>query len=619
MAFLPYTSEEMAKLGWQSPDFVLVTGDAYIDHPSFGAAIIGRVLEAKGYKVAVLAQPDYKNAAAFGVFGNPRLGFLVTGGNIDSMVAHYTVARKRRQHDYYTPGNKMGRRPDRAVTVYCQRIRELFPDTPIIIGGIEASLRRLAHYDYWSDKVMPSILLDSGADLLVYGMGERQIEEIAALLKRGRPVFTIHEVRGTVYAQPQDKPLPPNHITLAGFNKVSRDKVAYAQSAKILFQNADHITGQALVQNHGAVNIVQNPPALPLTTEELDYVYSLGYTYDYPAAYWGEGGVKALDEVKFSLTHNRGCFGGCNFCSIAIHQGRFVVGRSHESVLAEAVKLTKMPDFKGYINDVGGATANFRGPACKKQVQRGVCPEKRCLFPRVCPSLQADHSDYRQLLRKLRSLEGVKKVFIRSGLRYDYLLADRDKSFLAELVQYHVSGQLRVAPEHCSPPVLQAMGKPGIEVYDKFSRAFYAATKQADKEQYLVPYLMSSHPGSTLSDAVAVAVWLRQHKIRPEQVQDFYPTPGTISTAMYYTGINPLTNESIYVPRSAHEKKLQRGLLQAYKKENEALIIEALTKAGRRELIPWLTGKNAKPPGQAAPKTGKKRAKKTGRPQNKRK
>lgn len=595
MAFLPYTKQKMEDAGWKCPDFVLVTGDAYVDHPSFGAAIIGRVLESGGYRVAILSQPDYKNPQAFTEYGNPRLGFLVTGGNIDSMVAHYTVAKKRRHDDSYTPGNKTGGRPDRAVTVYCQKIREVYPDTPIIIGGIEASLRRLAHYDYWNDKVMPSILLDSGADILVYGMGEHQIMEIAAALKGGRPIFAINKVRGTVYKQSCGKKLPESALSLPNYATISKDKKAYALGAKVQLDNADHIKGRPLVQSYGAVDLVQMPPALPLTTQELDAIYALPYEYDYPEEYREKGGVKALDEVKFSLTHNRGCFGGCSFCSIAIHQGRYVVGRSHDSLLAEVAKMTKMPGFKGYISDVGGATANFRAPACKKQGTKGMCTDKRCLYPKVCPSIKPDHRDYQRLLGKLRRVDGVKKVFIRSGIRYDYLLADKDGSFLDDLVRYHVSGQLRVAPEHCSPQVLQYMGKPGIEVYDKFSQRFYEATKRAGKEQYILPYLISSHPGSTLKDAVEVAVWLRKNKIRPEQVQDFYPTPGTMSTAMYYTGFDPFTGGKVYVPRSAKEKQLQRCLLQTYKPENKQLIIDSLTKANRRELIPWLTGAGGQP------------------------
>lgn len=595
MAFLPYTKEKMEAVGWECPDFVLVTGDAYVDHPSFGTAIIGRVLESRGYRVAVLSQPDYKDAKSFTEYGNPRLGFMVTGGNIDSMVAHYTVAKKKRHDDAYTPGNKGGRRPDRAVTVYCQKIREVYPDTPIIIGGIEASLRRLAHYDYWTDKVLPSVLLDSGADMLVYGMGERQIVEIADSLKSGRPIFTIHKVRGTVYKQSSGKSLPENSLRLGDLAAMSKDKKAYSVGAKAQLDNADHVKGRPLVQSCGDVDLVQMPPALPLTTQELDAVYALPYEYDYPEEYKEKGGVKALDEVKFSLTHNRGCFGGCSFCSIAIHQGRYVVGRSHGSLVTEAKKMTKMPGFKGYISDVGGATANFRSPACKKQGTKGLCTDKRCLYPKVCPSIKPDHRDYQSLLGKLRQVDGVKKVFIRSGIRYDYLLADKDSTFLDDLVRYHVSGQLRVAPEHCSPQVLQYMGKPGIEVYDKFSQRFYETTKKAGKEQYILPYLISSHPGSALKDAVEVAVWLRKNKIRPEQVQDFYPTPGTMSTAMYYTGLDPFTGEKVYVPRSPKEKQLQRCLLQTYKPENKGLIIEALTRANRRELIPWLTG-SAGPP-----------------------
>ncbi|MEG1496254.1 MAG: YgiQ family radical SAM protein [Clostridiales bacterium] len=590
MAFLPTTKEEINELGWGTPDFVLVTGDAYIDHPSFGAAIIGRVLEERGYKVAILSQPDWQKDESFQIFGEPQLGFLVTGGNIDSMVAHYTVAKRKRSDDKYTPGNIKGKRPDRAVTVYSKKIRELYPESPIILGGIEASLRRLAHYDYWANKVLPSILVDSEADLLVYGMGEKQIVEIAQRLSHNIPITAIKDVRGTVYATPQRTAFNDDHVRLASLEKVTKEKSAYCKMTKLEMENADYVYGKTLVQNHGKVMVVQNPPAVALSTEELDSVYALPYEYGYPQTYEKLGGVKALEEVEFSIAHNRGCFGGCNFCSIPIHQGRFVVARSHQSVLKEAEAMTERPNFKGYINDVGGATANFRGPACSKQEKNGVCAHKKCLYPQICPSIKPDHSDYLKLLRKLRNLPKVKKVFIRSGIRYDYLMADKNHNFLSELVEHHVSGQLRVAPEHVSKKVLQCMGKPEIGVYEKFSKAFYLATKNLGKDQYILPYLMSSHPGSTMSDAVEVALWLKKNKIRPEQVQDFYPTPGTVSTAMYYTEMNPFTEESVYVPKSGKEKQLQRALLQTYRRENYGLIKEALEKAGREDL---LTGKDA--------------------------
>lgn len=590
MTFLPYDKKTFAAAGWDAPDFVLVTGDAYVDHPSFGAAIIGRVLEERGFRIAVLSQPKAGDAGAFTLFGRPRLGFLVTSGNIDSMVAHYTVNKRRRHDDKYTPGNRSGRRPDRAVTVYCHRIREAYGDIPIIIGGIEASLRRLAHYDYWENKVLPSILEDCTADLLVYGMGERSIREIALRLHDGEYIGAIGDVPGTAY-RTEEAFLPGHYELLPSYPKVCGDKRAFADMTRSMMENADHVHGKALVQKGGAgLFVVQNPPAVPLNRRELDEVYDLPFTYRYPEVYDAVGGVKAMEEVEFSLTHNRGCFGSCNFCSIALHQGRYVVGRSHESVLREAKKMTEMPGFKGYIHDVGGATANFRGPACAKQEKKGLCTHKKCLYPTVCPSIRADHSDYLQLLRKLRELPGVKRVFIRSGIRYDYVLADPKGDFLRELVEHHVSGQLRIAPEHISPNVLKRMGKPSIEVYEKFSKAFYRATERAGKEQYVLPYLISSHPGSTLEDAVELAVWLKKHRLRLEQVQDFYPTPSTVSTCMYYTGIDPLNGDRVYVPRSAEEKRMQRALMQSYKPENAALVRKALTRAGRNDL---LHGKNA--------------------------
>lgn len=589
MKFLPYDKKTMAEAGWDAPDFVLVTGDAYVDHPSFGAAIIGRVLENSGFRVAVLSQPKYTKTEAFTVFGRPRLGFLVTSGNIDSMVAHYTVNKRRRHDDKYTPGNKSGRRPDRAVTVYCKKIREAYGDIPVIIGGVEASLRRLAHYDYWDNSVHPSILEESTADLLVYGMGERAIKEIALRLNDGEYITAIGDVRGTV-CRGDELSLPSNHIALPSFEKVKGDKRAFAEMTKLMMDNADHIHGKTLTQKTGEIHIIQNMPSLPLNRKELDDVFELPFAYAYPEVYDKAGGVKALEEVSFSINHNRGCFGNCNFCSIALHQGRFVTSRSRESVLREAKKFLTLPGFKGYIHDVGGATANFRGPSCEKQEKKGLCSHKKCLYPEVCPSIKADHKDYLRLLRELRALPGVKKVFIRSGIRYDYVLADRSHEFLDELVKHHVSGQLRVAPEHVSPNVLKRMGKPDISVYEKFSKAFYKATERAGKEQYVLPYLISSHPGSTLNDAVELALWLKKHRLRIEQVQDFYPTPSTVSTCMYYTGIDPTDMEKVYVPRSAEEKKMQRVLMQAWKKENAPIVKKALEKAGRNDL---LYGKNA--------------------------
>lgn len=591
MGFLPISKKDMTERGWDAPDFVLVSGDAYIDHPSFGTAIIGRFLESCGFRVAVLSQPSVEKTESFTVFGRPKLAFLVTSGNVDSMVTHYTVNRRKRHDDPFTPGNKNGKRPDRAVTVYCRKIREAYDGVNIIIGGLEASLRRLAHYDYWADRVMPSILTDSGADLLVYGMGERAMREIAFRLNDGEYIGAITDVRGTAFASDEITWLKENEYeVLPSFEKAAKDKKAYALMTAAIMTESDHIRGKTLVQKTGGDYVVVNPPAMPLNQRELDEIYELPYEYAYPASYDRLGGVKALGEVKFSLTHNRGCFGNCNFCSIALHQGRFVVGRSHRSVLAEAKKMTELKDFKGYFHDVGGATANFRGFACAKQEKNGFCFHKRCLYPTVCPSIRADHSDYLKLLGELRDLPKVKKVFIRSGIRYDYVLADRKQDFLNELVRHHVSGQLRVAPEHVSAAVLKCMGKPSIEQYEKFSRAFYKATERAGKEQYLLPYLISSHPGSTLNDAVELAVWLKKNHIHPEQVQDFYPTPATVSTCMYYTGLDPFTMEPVSVPRSREEKQMQRALMQYWRPENQEMVRKALRIAARQDL---LSGKNS--------------------------
>jgi len=584
-AFLPVCRADMAARGWDVPDFVYVTGDAYVDHPSFGVAIISRVLEAAGYRVAILAQPDYKSADAFREFGRPRLGFLVTAGNIDSMVAHYTAAKKRRSTDYYSPGGRMGNRPDRAVIVYCNRIREAFGDVPIILGGLEASLRRFAHYDYWDDKVRRSALVDARADILAYGMGENILLRIAALLDRGVPVKKIRDVRGTVWL---GKPGDAVHYPVAAefdYNDLKSDKRIYAKAFGVQYRNQDSISGKAIVEYYDHKMLVQNPPMPPLEREELDRVYALPYARTYHPMYEKLGGVPAIEEVRFSVTHNRGCFGACNFCALAFHQGRTVRSRSIESVVEECKKITAMPDFKGYIHDVGGPTANFRAPACDKQLKAGVCTNRKCLSPTPCKNLKVDHGEYIELLEAIEALPGVKKVFVRSGIRFDYLLADPDESFFKKLVRDHVSGQLKVAPEHCAEGVLAAMGKPNFSVYERFRRRFFELTREAGKEQYLVPYLMSSHPGSTLSDAVALAECLKRDRYAPEQVQDFYPTPGTASTVMFYTGIDPLSGKTVFVPRDYHEKQMQRALLQFNRPQNAAAVREALTKAHREDLI----------------------------------
>lgn len=583
--FLPLNRAEMEARGWDRPDFVYVSGDAYVDHPSFGVSIISRVLEDAGYRVAILAQPDYKSCDAFREFGKPRLGFLVTAGNIDSMVAHYTVAKKKRNFDYYTPGGAIGKRPDRALIVYCNRIREAYGDIPIITGGLEASLRRFAHYDYWDNKVRRSILVDSRADLLTYGMGEKILVRIADLLDKGVPVKKIRDVRGTVYlAKPEDKIFFPVAATF-DYDTLKTDKAAYAEAFGIQYRNQDAIYGKAICEKYDNKLLVQNPPMPPLEREELDKVYALPYERNYHPSYEKAGGVPGIAEVKFSITHNRGCFGSCNFCALAFHQGRTVRSRSIKSVVEEAKKIALLPDFKGYIHDVGGPTANFRAPACKKQLTDGVCAGRKCLSPKPCPNLVADHSEYMELLREIESVPGVKKVFIRSGIRFDYLLADPDDSFFRKLVKDHVSGQLKVAPEHCSDAVLTCMGKPSFDVYERFRKRYFELTKEVGKEQYLVPYLMSSHPGSTLKDAVELALYLKKNNYAPEQVQDFYPTPGTASTVMYYTGINPLTGKSVYVATDYHEKQLQRALLQYSVPRNAPLVREALKKAGREDLI----------------------------------
>lgn len=584
--FLPITPEDMHSRGIETPDFVYVIGDAYVDHPSFGAAIVSRVLESAGYSVCIIAQPDWHSCEDFKRFGRPRLGFLVTSGNIDSMVNHYTAAKKRRNTDFYSPGGKAGCRPDRAVIVYCNRIREAYGrDVPVIIGGIEASLRRFAHYDYWSDRVRRSILIDSGADLLIFGMGEHQIVEIADMLNAGVPVGDLKFTDGTVYLESDKNTLPENTVIVNSYDEVSSDKTAYAEAFLKQSAEQDAVRGKPVAQLDRDFYVVQNPPSMPLTTQELDDVYMLPYARDYHPIYKSQGGVPAISEVKFSLTSCRGCFGGCSFCALTFHQGRTITSRSHESLLAEAEMLTKLPGFKGNIHDVGGPTANFRAPSCKRQLTHGVCKNRQCLFPTPCKNLEVSHSDYLSLLRKLRKINGVKKVFVRSGIRYDYLLYDNDESFFTELCKYHISGQLKVAPEHISDHVLKYMGKPGQSVYEKFSDKFYEINERLGKKQFLVPYLMSSHPGSRIKDAVYLAEFLRDNHMNPEQVQDFYPTPGSLSTCMYYTGIDPRTMTEVYVPKSYEEKQMQRALLQYKRPENHNLVRKALIIAERTDLI----------------------------------
>ncbi|MFR6065276.1 MAG: YgiQ family radical SAM protein [Eubacterium sp.] len=592
--FLPVNVQDCKNRGWNEVDFVYVTGDAYVDHPSFGVAIISRVLEAEGFKVAILSQPNWKKDDDFKRFGTPRLGFLVTSGNIDSMVAHYTAAKKIRSNDAYTAGGKAGKRPDRAVAVYSNIIRRLYPDSPIIIGGLEASLRRFAHYDYWDDEIKPSVLIESKADLLIYGMGEKQIAEIAHRLDKGEKVSELTDIKGTCYTVDVVN-TPYNTAEVPSFENCINSKKEYAKSVRIEQDEQDHIRGRAVRQRHGKLMLVQNEPMPPLTTEELDRVYELPYMRTYHPQYEEQGGVPGIQEVEFSITHNRGCYGACNFCSIQFHQGRYVTSRSKESIVKEAKLLTTLDNFKGYIHDVGGPTANFRRPSCDFQLTHGLCKGKKCLAPKPCPNLIADHTEYLDILRTLRSLDKIKKVFIRSGIRYDYLLQDKDDTFFRELVKYHVSGQLKVAPEHCSAAVLDKMGKPHIEAYIDFSRRYFSYTNEAHKEQYLVPYLMSSHPGSTLDDAIELACFLKKNNIRPEQVQDFYPTPGTISTCMFYTELDPYTMEKVYVAKTPHDKAMQRALLQYYNPDKRRLCEEALRRAHRTDLIG--NGKNCLIPG----------------------
>lgn len=610
--FLPVTREEMEERGIFQPDFVYISGDAYVDHPSFGAAIITRLLESRGYSVGMISQPDWKKKESIALFGEPRLAFLVSAGNMDSMVNHYTVSRKHRKTDAYSPGGKMGLRPDRAVTVYSNLIRQTYKDTPIILGGIEASLRRMAHYDYWADTMKRSVLMDSGADMISYGMGERSILKIAEYLDMGIPIEHITNIPGTVY---KTKETPQKGILLPSYEQVSADKRAYAESFRVQYENTDPFTGKVLIESYkGKGFIVQNPPSKPLSQKEMDEVYGLSYTGTCHPMYEKAGKIPAIEEIRFSITSNRGCFGGCNFCALAFHQGRIVQTRSQESILEEARRFTKEQDFKGYIHDVGGPTADFRHPSCKKQMTKGICTNRQCLFPKPCKNLEADHEDYLELLRKLRKLPGVKKVFIRSGIRFDYVLRDPSPEFMDELIRYHVSGQLRVAPEHVSDRVLYYMGKPEHQVYEEFVRRFYKANEKYGMKQYAVPYLMSSHPGCTMKEAVKLAEYVRDMGFMPEQVQDFYPTPSTMSTCMYYTGIDPRTGEKVYVPRDPREKAMQRALLQYRKPENYELVREALEKAGRTELIGFERKCLIRPrKGETSGQTQGKRTEKSGR------
>lgn len=589
--FLPTDKNEMNERGWHYADFIYVNGDAYVDHPSFGAAIISRVLENAGYKVGFISQPDWHSTNDIKTLGKPRYGFFVSSGNIDSMVAHYTSAKRKRSEDLYSPGGKAGRRPDRAVEVYCKLIREAYGNIPIVIGGLEASLRRFAHYDYWADEVFPSILVSSGADILSFGMGEKQTVQIADALARSRGKITdsIREIKGICYLC-DTVDTPYGGVECPSFENVKSSKKEYAVAARIQQDEQDFFRGRIVKQKHGKKMLVQNIPMTPLSTQELDAVYELPFMRTYHPKYEAMGGVPAIKEVEFSITHNRGCFGGCNFCSIAFHQGRYITSRSEDSIVKETELLTKLPNFKGYIHDVGGPTANFRFPSCDGQESRGLCKGKKCLAPVPCKNLKCDHSEYLSILRKVRTLPGVKKVFVRSGIRFDYMLCDKSNAFFNELVKYHVSGQLKVAPEHCSAQVLDKMGKPHIEAYIQFADKYFNFTKSIGKEQYIVPYLMSSHPGSTLKDAVELALFIKKQNLRPEQVQDFYPTPGTVSTAMFYTELDPYTLEKVYVAKSAEDKAMQRVLMRYFAPENKKLVIAALKKAGRSDLIG--SGKN---------------------------
>ncbi len=607
--FLPVSREDMEKRGWDQVDFTFVIGDAYVDHPSFGPAIISRVLESEGYKVGIISQPDWKDPESINVFGEPRLGFLVCAGNMDSMVNHYSVSKKRRSKDFFTPGGVMGKRPDHATVVYGNLIRRSYKNKPVIIGGIEASLRRMAHYDYWDDCLKRSVLLDSGADIISYGMGEKSIVEIADALNSGIPVNEITFIKGTVY---KTKSLDGvyDHIILPSYEELLSDKLNYARSFYIQYCNTDAFSGKCLAEPYDNIYVVQNPMSLPLTTEEMDRVYALPYMRTYHPCYEKDGGIDAIKEVKFSLISNRGCYGGCNFCALTFHQGRIIQARSHESIIEEAKIIIKDPEFKGYIHDVGGPTANFRKPACKKQLKMGVCTNRQCLFPKPCPNLEVDHSDYLELLRKLRALPGVKKVFIRSGIRFDYIMADPDDTFFREMCEHHISGQLKVAPEHISDTVLKTLGKPENSVYRSFCRKYAAINKKLGKPQYLVPYLMSSHPGSTLKEAIELAEYLRDNHLSPEQVQDFYPTPSTISTCIYYTGVDPRTMKPVFVEHDPHRKAMQRALIQYKNPNNYELVHEALELAHRTDLIGFdkkclIHPRNKKDANTANKKTGR--------------
>ncbi|MGL4741600.1 MAG: YgiQ family radical SAM protein [Sarcina sp.] len=584
--FLPICKTDMEERGWEQCDFVLVTGDAYIDHHSFGTAIISRVLENAGYKVGIISQPDWHSIDDFTKLGRPRLGFLVNGGNMDPMVNHYTVSKRRREKDLYTAGGVMGKRPDRATIVYCNKIREAYKNINIVIGGIEASLRRFAHYDYWENKVRQSILVDSGADLLIYGMSERQIIEVADLMNQGFDAKYIRHIPGTVYIADSFDEIFEEHIVLPSFKEISNDKVTYAKCFKIQYEEQDPMRGKMLIQPHGDKLVVVNHPEKPLTREELDKVYALPYQKTYHPSYEKDGGVAAIDEVKFSIMSSRGCSANCSFCAITFHQGRIVSSRSEESIVEEAKDITKYPDFKGYIHDVGGPTANFRKPSCKKQLTNlGACKNRQCLSPKICPKMEVDHKEYLSVLRSVRKIDGIKKVFVRSGIRYDYVMADKDDSFFKELVEHHVSGQLKVAPEHISPNVLKYMGKPAGRTYEDFRQKFFKLSERCGKKQYIIPYLMSSHPGSRLEDAIMLAEYLRDIGYQPEQVQDFYPTPGTLSTTMFYTGLDPITMQEVYVPKSKEEKAMQRALLQFSNPKHYNIVHDALMMAGREDLI----------------------------------
>ena len=595
-SFLPITKNDMQSRGIDILDFIYVCGDAYVDHPSFGAAIITRYLESLGYTVGIIAQPDWRNTDDIKKLGKPRLGFLVSSGNIDSMVAHYTVSKKKRNYDYYSPDGKIGFRPDRAVIVYCNLIRQSYGDIPIIIGGLEASLRRFAHYDYWDDKVRRSILIDSGADILSYGMGEKSIAKIAELLNIGIPVKKITSVKGTAVLCKKDEfeNLKNDYIICGDYDILKQDKNAYAKAFKIQYEENDYINGRTAIERYGDKVLIQNPPSAPLEQKELDKIYALPYARNYHPVYEGYGGVPAINEVKFSITHTRGCFGACNFCALSFHQGRSVRSRSIKSVVKEAEIISNMPDFKGYIHDIGGPTANFRKPSCQKQLTSGMCKHKRCIGFEPCENLETDHSEYMKLIESVEALPKIKKVFIRSGIRFDYLMLDKSnagKNFFDKLVRDNISGQLKVAPEHISDNVLKVMGKSKNKIYEKFCDEYYNLCDRHNKEQYLVPYLMSSHPGSTINDAIELALYLKRKNYSPEQVQDFYPTPGTASTCMFYTGTDPFTNKKVYIPESYEEKKMQRALLQSGKPENRELVLKALKKAGREDLISYLTGR----------------------------